>query len=297
MDKKKIFVFGTGGLLGSHVVSEAQKDFVVSGSYNMRSSYGIKLDVTDFDEVEKQLDVINPDIIVNTCAVHNVDYCENHKEESRKVNVDFVDMLSKRSSKLVQISTDSVFDGNLDRSYIEDDEPNPPNVYGSQKLESEIITMKNKNNLVIRISVLYGWLLNSSESSSMKPNNFGKWLLDELDNEHKVKIVNDEFSSPILANDCAKSITHLIKGEYSGIYHSAPHLKISRYDFSVKLGKFFGYDTDRLIESISVKQLNRNVNTGLNKCLNSMKLYGTGYKFMDLNESFKLLQMESNVYD
>ena len=80
---------------------------------------------------------------------------------------------------------------------------------------------------------------------------------------------------------------------HSGIFHSAPNFTISRYDFSKKLAKFLDLDENLIIPTTTSK-LERNVATGLNKCLNSEKLTSTDYNFMTLNESFELIKQQIN---
>ncbi len=84
----------------------------------------------------------------------------------------------------------------------------------------------------------------------------------------------------------------LIKGNHSGIYHSAPPLKISRKVFAVMIANEFGLDTS-LIEGVSMESLGRDSKSSLNKCLNSMKLFHTGFKFMNLDDSLRQLELDS----
>jgi len=303
---KKLFIFGVGSLTGSKLALLAKNDFQVFGSYNLRDPdikiEKIKLDVLNYNKVKNVLISKHPDIIVNACAINNVDYCESHKEEAKQLNTDFVEHLAEISnlinSKLVHLSSDSVFEGTKKEPYTEDDLPNPINYYGYTKLSGEKSTLRYSENIVVRISVLYGWLLKSLQnipSSSMKPENFGLWLINKLRSKEKIRIITDEYSSPIIADDFANSILHLIKGNYSGIFHASPRIKISRYDFSVKLANALNLDVS-LILPVKSGDLGRKVTTGFNKCLDSTKIEDkTGFKFMSLEESFQLLKKQ--VYE
>lgn len=301
---KKLFILGIGGLVGSKLAVLARNKFSVFGTYNQRNprfNFGeaSQLNITDEDMLIKTLSRVKPEIIVNACALHNVDYCEKHREQAKKVNVEAVKNIFKFSKsldcKLIQISSDSIFDGTKKLSYIEEDIPNPVNFYGYTKLESEKIVLENYNNLVVRASVLYGWLpksLSSLSSSSMKPTNFAQWLINKLKTNEKVKIIIDEYSSPIIAEDFAKSILHLILGGYSGIFHSSPSLRINRYDFSIKLAKNLNLNSD-LIQPVTNKEFGRLVVTGSNKCLDSNKIITkTKFRFLTLEESFKILKKQ-----
>lgn len=299
---KKLFIFGVGGLLGYRISLLAKNRFEVYGSYNERNpQFNFaniqKINILDKNRTKEALTSINPDYVIITSALSNVDYCESHKDEAKKNNVDAVsnifELCEQLGSKLIHISSDSVFDGTKKYPYVEDDKPNPINFYGKTKLDSEKIVLKNSNNLVVRASVLYGWLpdyLVKIPSSSMKHSNFVQWLIQNLKNHKDVNIVTDEISSPILVDDFAKSIIHLIDGDFKGLYHSSPPIQISRFDFSIKIANHLGLD-EKYIHPISNKELGRNVITGKNKCLDSSKICKyTGFDFLDLDESIEKLK-------
>lgn len=302
--KKKLFILGIGGLTGYNLVKLAKDDFEIYGSYNLRNPEfdfieEFKLDISDIPRVKEVLLKIKPDAVINTCAINSVDYCESHQDEAKKINIDVVEQLhditKSLGTKLVHLSSDSVFDGTKNSPYKEDDMPKPINYYGYTKMIGEKLVLENKNNLVVRTSVLYGWLpktLSHLTSSSMKPTNFGQWLINKLNSNEKIKIVTDEYSSPILADDFARSILHLINGNYSGIFHSAPPIQITRYEFCINLADFLGLNS-KLIQAVTTKELTRNVVTGFNKCLDSSKIINeTKFKFLSLEDSFKLLKEE-----
>ena len=297
---KKLFIFGLGSLTGSKLAIFARKNYEVFGTYNLRNPFIESIHSIKFDNnkmnFQKILREIKPAIIVNSIAINNADYCENNKNEAKKINSEFVNELAKTASqigsKLIHLSSDSVFDGKKNNPYTENDLPNPINFYGSTKLESEKFVLDNSNNLIIRVSILYGWLmktLRNKISSSMKPSNFGQWFIEKLQAGEKVKIIRDELSSPIIADDFAKTIIHLEKGNYSGIFQAAPQVKISRYDFCLKLARYLKLD-ENLISPTTSKELGRKVITGFNKCLDSTKLKKTEFNFMSLEESFELLK-------
>ncbi|MEX2192358.1 MAG: SDR family oxidoreductase [Nitrosarchaeum sp.] len=302
--KEKLFVLGIGGLTGSKFSEVARDDFEIFGSYNFRDPKlsfinSVSLDITNASKIEQILEKIKPDVVINTTGINNVDYCEKHTEETRKINVlavkEICKITKKMGIKLVQLSSDSVFDGNKQLPYVETDSSNPINYYGKTKLESENIVLENTDNVVVRASVLYGYLLRNIaelESSSKKSINFGQWLINKLIAKEKVRIITDEYSSPIIADDFARSILHLIKHNAKGIFHSAPKLQITRYDFSIEIAKALSLPLE-LIEPVSNMELGRNVNTGTNKCLNSEKLSkNLNYKFLTLDESLDLLKTQ-----
>ena len=302
---KKLFIIGIGSLTGSKIAQLGKNNYEISGSFNLRdpkieSIHSVKFDISKNESLKKILNEISPDIIINCTALNNVDYCENHQDESKKINSNFLKDLSEISNtkniKLIHLSTDSVFDGTKKVPYLETDVTNPINVYGKTKLMGEKFVLVYPKNLVVRASILYGLLpksIDSLDTSSKKPMNFAQWLITKLDRHEKVNIITDELSTPIIADDFANSILHLISKDQTGLFHSAPNVQISRYDFSIKLANYLKLDTD-LILPTTIQNLGRNVQTALNKCLSSDKLRSTGFNFMTLNQSFNLLKPQIN---
>lgn len=303
--KKKLFILGIGGLTGLKLCQLAKNDFELYGSFNLRDPQldfvlSNRLDISNFDNLKEILNQIKPDLIINTIALSSVDYCEQHPDDATKLNVKFVsDLFSlteNLSIKTIHLSSDSVFDGTKILPYVETDPPNPINHYGKTKLLSEKIILQNNSNLIVRASVLYGWLpknIANKESSSKKSHNFSQWLINQLQSNKQVKIITDERSSPIIAEDFASSILHLIKKDLYGVYHSAPPIDISRYDFSLKLANFLNFDSSLIVPVTNV-ELDRKVKTGQNKSLDSSKIQSTGFQFLTLNQSFELLKNQLN---
>ena len=300
---KKLFIIGIGSLTGSKIAQLGKNDYEISGSFNLRdpkieSINSLKFDISKNDPMEKIFNEFPPDVIINCTALNSVDYCEKHQVEAKKINSNFLNELSNicdaRDIKLVHLSTDSVFDGTKITPYVETDIPNPINIYGKTKLSGEKFVLNYPKNLVVRASVLYGLLpknIESLDTSSKKPMNFAQWLITQLSRKEEVNIITDELSTPIIADDFAKSILYLISKNEVGLFHSAPDVKISRYDFSIKLAKSLELNID-LILPTTTQNLGRNVQTALNKCLSSDKLRSTGFNFMTLNESFNLLKQQ-----
>src|SRR3989338_2159745 len=133
---EKLLVIGAGGLLGSRALELGRGRFEVFGTYNSRHVTGEKmfqLDVTKRQEVFKIIEKIKPNIVMDTHALHPVDYCETHPEEAWEITVNGTKNVAEASkrvgAKYVFFSTDYVFDGKR-LSYTEKDKPNPLSYYG-----------------------------------------------------------------------------------------------------------------------------------------------------------------------
>jgi dTDP-4-dehydrorhamnose reductase len=142
-ESKRFLVLGANGLVGKAVVRQLKKGkYQWYGTYHKREEPGlIRLDITSKEELARVFEKTEPDYVVN-CAnlAGGVDFCEKHPDLAKKFHLDANSHIGKLceeyNSRMVLISTDYVFDGSKG-SYAEEDEPNPLNIYGRYKLESE----------------------------------------------------------------------------------------------------------------------------------------------------------------
>lgn len=247
----RVLVIGIG-LLGSKIL-KIKKDHELHGTFhtnppNMKGEL-YRLDITQKNSVLDLVSKISPDVSILTSAFTNVDGCEKERETAYKVNVagpENVAMACERTgSKLIHISTDYVFDGKKGL-YTERDSPNPISYYGKTKLLGEEKVKEVLEDYVIaRTSVIYG----------MENKNFATWIIDELRNGNKIRIVTDQYVSPTLNTDLAEQLYALIERDAKGLYHTAGGERISRYDFAVKLAEVFGLNKS-LIIPIKTDELN-----------------------------------------
>jgi len=272
----RLLIIGSSGLVGSKLAAlSAKHGFEAYNTMNRRRSSlpRVKqLDITDRDATLRLVKEIRPNVIVNTAATTNVDYCETHRDEARKVNVEGVSNLaeaaSENNTRLVQISTDYVFDGTVGH-YAEDDTPRPLDYYAQTKLDSEKIVSKLSSYVIARPSVIYGW--NPPETSgiasdSVKPMNFAMFVLDRLKKNETVRAVRDQYSSPTFADNLAEALLRLAEHHRNGIFHTAGRSCLSRYEFAVKLAGLFGYTT-RLVQPVFSSEFEQLAVRPKNSCL------------------------------
>ena len=293
--KKKMLVIGGTSLLGYKLLSNTN-DFELYASYNkniinLKNVETLKIDITNKKNCEKIFDV-KPDIIINTAAITNVDYCEKFEKNAFDVNVtgtkNIAKIAEKLGSKLIHISTDAVFSGSK-KFYVEEDKPNPISVYGKTKLESEKIISKVNDSVILRPSVLFGWIpfeYIKTKDESRKTMNFGLWVIDQLYKNNKISIVNDQINTPTLADNLAENIIEIIKTDLTGIFHLSGLSCISRLDFSKKIAKTFGY-SNNLISSISSEKLKQIAPRTLESCLNCDKIVQYGVNLLNIDQSIE----------
>jgi len=272
---------GGGGQVGSKTVERAKERFEVYATYMTRKPpleepRILPLDKTNLDAVSDLFRKVKPEAVIDTGALHNVDYCEAHKDEAWKANVEGTRNLAEacrnHGARMLFVSTDYVFDGTKG-DYREDDEARPVNYYGLTKLEAEKAVAQTCSDYAIaRPSVIFSYVRSTQrESSSGKPLNFAMWLTQKLGDDEPVKIVSDQFSSPTLADNLAETLLNLAESEKKGIYHTAGKTRLSRYEFAVKIAQRLNLD-ERLIAPIMTSQLRQTAPRPMDSSLNVEKI-------------------------
>src|SRR6185312_13388822 len=118
--KKKLLILGVSGLTGYKIAKAANYEYEVHGTFNVRPTKlenctTFQLDLNKNDDLTRVFSEIKPDLVINTTALHNVDYCEENQQQAADVNIRVVKYLyvnsEKIGSKLIHISSDYVFDG------------------------------------------------------------------------------------------------------------------------------------------------------------------------------------------
>lgn len=221
----KILITGANGQLGRCLqdVAEHYPDY----DFHFKSSQD--LDITKNEQVNNLFAREKFDYCINCAAYTAVDKAESDKENAYLVNAEAVKYLTEackaNNAILIHISTDFVFDGTKGMPYIENDLPNPLNVYGASKLKGEQYVQQTlKKYFIIRTSWVY----------SEYGHNFVKTMLRLGAERDEISVVNDQMGSPTYAGDLAEAILKIIDQKASdyGIYHYSNEGEISWYDFS-----------------------------------------------------------------
>jgi dTDP-4-dehydrorhamnose reductase len=251
----KIVVTGASGLLGSSFLTMYASSYEICSFYNKHTPLAgipIRIDLTDFDLLDRVVRSRKPDVILHAAALTDVDLCEREKELAMKVNHEVTARLASLAKEsgafMVYVSTDYVFDGSKG-SYREEDEPNPINHYGYSKLKGEEAVKETLEQFCIaRASVLYG------PSPCVGKTNFALWLIDMLGKREKVNVLVDQYVSPTLSSNLAEMLNEVIERRLTGIYHLSGATRVSRYEFARKLCNVFHLD-DSLLRPASMKEM------------------------------------------
>lgn len=195
--KRRIAVVGKNGRLGAALCR------ILSDDADVLSFGHDDLDLAK--PLEKPLERSDFDLMINTAAATNVDWCELHESEAEQVNARAVASLgricSKRGVRCLHVSTDYVFDGLSSRPRTEEDPAAPISVYGKTKrLGEESLLEADSRHLVIRVSWVFG---------PDKPS-FIDWALDQAATRSTVSAIDDKFSAPTYTLDFAEWIRPLL---------------------------------------------------------------------------------------
>ena len=230
-----ILITGCNGQLGNEI-QLLEKDYPQHVWFNTDVQ---ELDISNQLAVEQFVAENKIDGIVNCAAYTAVDKAEDNKELCTTLNMVAPAYLAaaveKRGGRMIQISTDYVFDGTKHTPYIETDTPSPNSVYGSTKLAGELGVSKFcKKSVIIRTAWLY----------STFGNNFVKTMIRLGKEKPELGVIFEQIGTPTYARDLAVAIMTIInKGIVPGVYHFTNEGVISWYDFTKAIHRIAGITT------------------------------------------------------
>lgn len=230
MNKRKVLITGAEGQLGKAVRKRFADDELICTDVG-------NLNITILHRVQEFVQKYEPDVIINCAAYTDVDGAELKKELSNAVNCigsrNLAMAANSVRAKLIHISTDYVFDGNLPITdiYEENDEKNPQSVYGTTKYKGE-------NEIKQYITTYYifrtAWLFGDG-------NNFVRKIMELGKEKDEVKVVYDQYGSPTYADDLADIIYQALEKKIPmGTYHATNLGFTNWYDFTKEIFKQAG---------------------------------------------------------
>lgn len=230
----RIVITGAKGQLGLELTNQLAK----YEKYEVIATDREALNIVDVDAVNKFILETKPDVVIN-CAAHTaVDLCETDVENAYKINAYGAKNLAiaceKIGAKMVQLSTDYVFDGMSSKPYRECDMPRPKSVYAKSKLEGERFTKEYCSRyFIIRSAWLYG-----------EGDNFVRTMINLSKTHNQINVVDDQIGSPTSTVDLVRVIISLISTEYYGIYHATCEGQCSWYNFAKKIFELSNINID-----------------------------------------------------
>ncbi|ROS53020.1 dTDP-4-dehydrorhamnose reductase [Frigoribacterium sp. PhB24] len=230
----KYLVTGARGMLGTDLLEALfGRDVTVLGRAD--------LDVTDRDAVLAA--VQGHDVVINAAAYTAVDAAESDEEAALAVNGTAAGLLAEATAsvgaKLVQVSTDYVFDGDATEPYPEDAPIAPVSAYGRTKAEGERLALAANpaGTYVVRTAWLYG----------AHGGNFAKTMVKLAASHDTVKVVDDQLGQPTWTADLATQIVALLDSDApAGVYHGTNSGSASWFEFAQAVFEEAGLDAARV---------------------------------------------------
>jgi dTDP-4-dehydrorhamnose reductase len=238
----RLFVTGGTGYLGQELVRRALAlGWEVAASHHTRPplpcpATWVGLDLRDPSTTRRVLEALHPDVVIHTA------YAQSGPDLwplSAEAPGHLATIARRLGARLIQLSTDLVFDGQADRPYREDDPPNPLSEYGRAKLEAERRVLEHEGSLVVRTSLIYGSRLEPPDKHSL-------FALRLLRGEAQGVLFEDEFRTPVAVEDMAAALLELAQHPRSGILHVAGPEVLSRLEFGRLLVRARGLDPSPL---------------------------------------------------
>jgi len=224
----KIVVIGSNGQLGSDLVAAFSKNGDV-----VRGLTHSDIEITDPVSVSRALDQIQPEVIVNTAAMHHVETCESEPGKAFTANAlgpkNLAVAAGNLGAALMHVSTDYVFDGSKGSPYEEHDNPRPLSAYGITKLAGEhFVRVTTPKHFVIRTSGLYG----KSPCRAKGGLNFIELMLKLAKERGEVRVVDSEVVTPTSTAELAQQIVLLSHSDCYGLYHATAEGSCSWFEFA-----------------------------------------------------------------
>jgi len=191
------------------------------------------IELSSLESVTACLRATSTEVVVNTAAMHHVEKCEQQPGRAHEVNVVGVGNLAAATldlgSVLIHVSTDYVFDGTKGEPYVESDPARPLNVYGRTKLEGEqLVPDINPKHYILRTAALYG----DNPCRAKGGQNFVDLMLRLARERGRVRVVDNEFTSPTATVDLARQIAALSRSDAYGLYHASAEGSCSWHEFA-----------------------------------------------------------------
>jgi dTDP-4-dehydrorhamnose reductase len=250
----KILITGANGLLGQKLVglilNQGNHELIATARganrlpFDQQKYTYTPLDITDQAQVNSVIAKHQPDVVIHTAAMTNVDQCESEREGCWDLNVNAVQYIAEaceaNNAFLLHLSTDFIFDGE-DGPYDEEAQANPISYYGESKLAAEhIITQSKLDWAIARTVLVYGI------AHDMSRTNIVLWVKKSLEEGKEIKVVDDQLRSPTLAEDLAQGCLLIAEQKAKGIFNISGSDLLTPYEMAIKTAQFFNLSTSSM---------------------------------------------------
>ena len=244
--EQTILITGSNGLLGQklvHLLSQFPEIKLIATAKgpnrltgNLKYTY-VSLDITNELEVLEVFKTYQPNALIHTAAMTNVDTCEVDPEGCELLNVTAVSYLieacKSNNTFFCHVSTDFIFDG-LSGPYDENAKPNPISIYGESKLRAEQLLQASTIKWGIARTILVFGIV-----EDMSRTNIILWVKKSLEEGKTINVVTDQFRTPTLAEDLAMGCWLITKNHVQGIFNISGSDFLTPYEMAIKTAEFY----------------------------------------------------------
>ena len=225
----RTLILGGGGMLGRAVVRAGRRRGLPALALTRAQA-----DLTDRERLRYWARSYRPELVVNCAAFTKVDACEEQRERAIEVNgravANAVAAAECAGARLIQVSTDYVFDGAAREPYAEDAPVAPISAYGESKLEGERQALAYERALVVRSSWLFGH----------GGPNFVASILGRIERGDRVlEVVDDQTGCPTYTPYLAGAIWELAAADTTGVVHYRNREPVTWHGFAAEIARLW----------------------------------------------------------
>ena len=248
----KLLVTGSSGFVAGSVLAQAPRDWEIHAVSRRDISnalpgvyWHIRDDALVPGSVSELFDRIQPDALIHTAAIADIDLAERDQQLGRAVNVQMTQTLvsacSASDCKLVFCSTDTIFDGEH-APYREDDPPGPVNLYAETKVEAEqLVNRLGAQAVIARLSLVVGLpVLGSGNSFLIR-------MIEAFKEGRTVGMSVYEIRTPVDVITVGRALLELAASDHQGIFHLASLSRVSRLELARTVADRFGFSQDLVV--------------------------------------------------
>jgi dTDP-4-dehydrorhamnose reductase len=242
----RILVTGAHGMLGRDLVP------VLAARHETVGVDAADADLTAPQTAARLLDAHAPNWVINCAAYTAVDKAEAEPQTAAAINIEaarrLAEACARREARLLQVSTDYVFDGTKDTPYRPDDATNPLSVYGRTKRDGELAVLAalGERATIIRTAWLFG----------PHGQNFVGSILRQIAAGQPLRVVNDQQGSPTYTVHLAEALLAAVEHDLRGVHHAVNGGTCTWFEFARAICRAVG-QPDHPLTAITTADLDR----------------------------------------
>jgi len=253
--KKKLLLTGYGGFVAGSIAWHARKDWEIHALSLTEEAFQkdgfacYNFDLRDTNQLRDVFETVLPDAVIHTAALADIDYCEANPADAEAINVGvtaaLANLCGETDTRMILCSTDSVFDG-VKGYYVEEDAPNPLNIYAETKVKAEQAVLQSVDNAVVtRLSLVMGLPVLGAG------NSFLARMMTALEVGKQVVFPENEIRTPVDVITLGRAFLELAQMDCTGIVHLAGNTRLNRYEMALHIARRLGLPESLVIATDS----------------------------------------------